>query len=360
MGRTARTTQLGQYAPQNKFIQVRLGVARSSEGTGFVQQPIGYKVYAEEIIRCTALAIRRRAGVARAAIQARSDEQEHPGHDGPADRARNHWSSAYVDLLYGLALEANDKRQEAVTALTRATAAAGSFDHPLTSTALVELGRMQLDQGNFAAARQLFLEATYAGYYYAGFVTRDIGIIEEGFRGALLAHLLTNEKASYAPLAEAAIWAKQKNCRQLHVSVCLSAAEQALVLGQNPQATTLLAEAQTSLGRRAMGDGWIGARLQFLRATSLFQLGQVEPGDKALAAAMAYMTHGSHWLFHIAQTDAFVTANQRGTGLTSRAAVELYRDVLRDPQPADWARDPMESLAVLVNPHPLASSIGFC
>ena len=68
---------------------------------------------------------------------------------------------------------------------------------------------------------------------------------------------------------------------------------------------------------------------------------------------MTYMAHSSHWLFHVAQADAFVTANQQGTGLTSRAALDLYRDVLRDPQPADWARDPMESLAVLTHPHPL-------
>ena len=33
--------------------------------------------------------------------------------------------------------------------------------------------------------------------------------------------------------------------------------------------------------------------------------------------------------------------------------MEIYQEVLRDPLPADWASDPMESLAVLVTPHPL-------
>ena len=257
-----------------------------------------------------------------------------------------------MDLLYGLALAANDKRQEAATALGRAAAAAGGFDHPLTSTALLELGRLQLDQGNYTAARQLFLEATYSAYYYSGFRSRDLGVLEEAFRYASLAHLLAGEKAAYGALADAAVWAKQKNCRQLHVSLCLSAAEQALNAGQNLQATGLLTEAQAAVGRRAMGDGWIGARLKFLRATAMFQQGKVEPGDQALAAAMAYMARGSHWLFHIAQADAFVTANRKDTGLTPRAALDLYREVLRDPQPGDWARDPLESLAVLMNPHP--------
>ena len=255
MGRSARTTQLGQYAPQNKYVQVRLGVARSTEGTGIVQQPYVLKICAEEIVRCTALSIRRRAELLGPLSKYDPLNKKILATTAQPIGARNHWSSAYVDLLYGLALAANDKRQEAATALTRATAAAGSFDHPLTSTALLELGRLQLDQGNYVAARQLFLEATYAGYYYAGFISHDVGVIEEAFRLASVAHLLTNEKGTYAPLAEAALWAKQKNCRQMHVSVCLSAAEQALVLGQIPQATALLAEAQTALARRAMSDG---------------------------------------------------------------------------------------------------------
>jgi len=34
-------------------------------------------------------------------------------------------------------------------------------------------------------------------------------------------------------------------------------------------------------------------------------------------------------------------------------AVDLYGNVLRDPQATDWSASPMESMAVLVTPHPL-------
>ena len=57
---------------------------------------------------------------------------------------------------------------------------------------------------------------------------------------------------------------------------------------------------------------------------------------------------GSHWLFQIAQADVVARTNA-----TPRTAMDIYEDVLRDPQPADWSSDPMESLAVLVTPHPL-------
>ena len=176
--------------------------------------------------------------------------------------------------------------------------------------------------------------------------------MEESFHGASLAHLLANEKVPFGPVADAALWAKQKRLSQLHASLCLCAAEQALTLGQTPQATAFLNEAQATMGRRPMAAGRLGARLNYLRATSLFQQGKIEPGDQALAAAMDYMLKGgSFWLFHIAQADSFVMGNVRNSGLTSRAAMDLCQDVLRDPQPADWTKDPMESLAVLMQPH---------
>ncbi|HYW81090.1 MAG TPA: CHAT domain-containing protein, partial [Thermoguttaceae bacterium] len=89
--------------------------------------------------------------------------------------------------------------------------------------------------------------------------------------------------------------------------------------------------------------------LNFLTATVLFQQKKLDEGNAALTAAMTYMRGGSQWLFHIGLTD-----NLYGSGDASpRDAMELYDEVLRDPQPADWASDPMEAMAVLVTPHPV-------
>ncbi len=111
----------------------------------------------------------------------------------------------------------------------------------------------------------------------------------------------------------------------------------------------MLDEARATIGRRNMGAGWIGARLNYLSALVAFQQKRIAEGNAALAAAMGYMQHGSLWLFHIGLADELYVSGSA----TPRTALDLFGDVLRDPQPADWAFDPMESLAVLITPHPL-------
>lgn len=105
-----------------------------------------------------------------------------------------------------------------------------------------------------------------------------------------------------------------------------------------------------------MMAGRLGARLNYLAALVLFQQRNVAAGDEALSAAMGYMQHGSHWLFHIVQLDrgfSLSEINTRST-VTPRVAMEMYTELLRDPQATDWTLEPMESLAVLRVPHPLS------
>ena len=82
-----------------------------------------------------------------------------------------------------------------------------------------------------------------------------------------------------------------------------------------------------------MGAGSIGARLNYLSALVAFQQRRITEGNTALAAAMAYMRHGSLWLFHIGLADQLYASG----GATPRVTMDLFGDVLRDPQPADWA-----------------------
>ena len=179
----------------------------------------------------------------------------------------------------------------------------------------------------------------------------DPGILEEAFRYGAMAHLMANRKGMFPPLATAIQWAKANHLRQLHASLLLLAAENFAVLGQTRQAAQMLDQARAAIAHRSMGNGRIGARRSFLDGLVFFQQKKVAEGDLAVATAMEAMatcSHGSHWLFQIALADAVARTNA-----TARTAMDLYKDVLRDPQPADWSSDPMESLAVLVTPHPL-------
>ncbi len=64
---------------------------------------------------------------------------------------------------------------------------------------------------------------------------------------------------------------------------------------------------------------------------------------------MTYQKIGSLWLFHISLVDGLYMSGE----IFDRVATVLYDLVLRDPTPADWATSPLESLSVLMTPHPL-------
>jgi len=349
-GRSARGTQLGKYPQFVHTAQGQLDITETLRRGGQVQAAQLYPIQPQEIVRATALAIRRRTELLgpRSKYEPLSKQlvEVLSRPVGP----RNHWTQAWVDLELGLAILATDKPEEAVEVLKRSVAAAGQFDHPMTGVALLELGRMAMKQGDYAGAGKLFIEATYAAYHYEDLIT-----LEEAFRQAALVQTLSNTRAVFPPLAAAVGWARTggKDLRHVRASLAMSAADNLLELGQTAQAASLLDEAQMAAAKRTMLFGAIGARLHYLRATQWFQQGKVGPGEEALAAALKYLqSGGSRWLFHVAQVHAFVLNSQRTTQMTTHRATDLYREVLRDPRPADWGLDPMESLAVLSTPHP--------
>ena len=345
MGASTRQSQLGAYRTSYPIAQGQIDFSDVVQQGGVVQAANLFPISPQEIVRATTLALRRRAmllGPASKFDPLTGDVLSALNRPiGPA----NQWPEAWTNLERSLALVAAGKEGQAMSYLQRAVLAAGEFDHPLTSIALLELGRLAMQRGDYPAASKFFEEATYAAVNYP-----DCGVLEEAFRYGMLTHLLANRKGFFAPLETAIQWAKVKRLSQLRASLLLSAAENYAVLGQSRQATAMLDEARATIGRRKMAGGAIGARLSYLSALVAFQQKRIAEGNGALAAAMGYMQHGSLWLFHIALADELYV----GGGATPRMAMDMFSDVLRDPQPADWATDPMESLASLVTPHPLA------
>ena len=339
-GPSARRTQIAHIPTPLLIGQGQIDGTDVVRRGGILQQAVLFPVKAHEIVRCTAQAIRRRTELLgplsrNDPITARLIATVSQPVGPP-----NHWTQAWVELLRGLALVAGGKESEGVSYLTRSLVAAGQYDHNLTSMGLLELGRLELLRGNYAAALKLLHESSLSAVHF-----EDYGILEEAFRLASLTYLAANQKGVYPPLVPAAGWVRT-NCRQLRASLWLCVAEQQAVMGLTHEAAARLDETQMLIGRRTMGAGRIGARLNFLRALVYYQQKRIPLGDEALGAAMGYMQHGSLWLFHIALVDS------RLASLTSRAATSLFQEVLRDPQPGDWLMDPMESLAVLTTPHP--------
>ena len=115
---------------------------------GIVQQAILYPINPQEIVRCTALAMRRRAELL--GPMSKNDAltadvaSKTTGAIGPP----NHWSEAWTDLERGLANVAAGREGQGIPYLQRSILAAGEFEHPLTCVALLELGRLKLQQSD--------------------------------------------------------------------------------------------------------------------------------------------------------------------------------------------------------------------
>jgi CHAT domain-containing protein len=344
-GASSSQAPLGNFRPSELISQGQVNMSDVIQRGGVVQQANLMSICPQEIVRATCLALRRRAellGPVSAYDPLNSDvATAMSGSIGPP----NHWSETWGTMERALSLIATGKEDKAYPLLQRAVLASGEFNHPLTSIALLELGRLSLAKNDYRSAAKYFEEATFAAVNYP-----DYGVLEEAFRYRALVHLLSNNKGYFAPLDAAAQWAKAKNLRQFRASLLLCAAENHAVLGETRLAEAAIKEAMATIGRRKMGAGVIGARLNYLTALVNYQQRRTADGNAALASAMGYMQHGSHWLFHIAMADQiFVSGNA-----TARVATDLFSKVLRDPQPADWAMNPMESLAVMMAPHFMA------
>lgn len=343
-GASGRRARVAQFPSKVMMSQGQVDNNAPYRQGGVVQAAQLFPINAQEIVRCTILALRRRAMLLGPVGQ--SDELTNELVTALMRRPTqpNHWSEVWVELQLGMALLGAGKEQQAIASLQRSLVAAGEFDHPFTSTALLQLGLIALGQGSYNDATNYFIEATYAAVNYP-----DSGVLEEAFRYGSVAHLLANRKGMFPPLAGGLAWAKAKGLRQLNASLLLSAAENSAVLGQTKDAAKMLEDARHIIGRRSMGNGWIGARLNYLNGLTLYQQRRLPEGDAAIATAMNYMRNGSIWLFQLALADARYTEPRQN--VTARLAMEWYRALLRDPLPVDWGLNPMESLAVLTTPH---------
>ncbi|MEN6450196.1 MAG: CHAT domain-containing protein [Thermoguttaceae bacterium] len=362
-GQSSRHAVLGFYPTSEKMLQGQVDM-NSVVQRGGVFTPASYiPVTPHEIVRCTALALRRRAALLGPAAKHDQLSNELITTLTQSVATANHWSECYADVQHGLALVAGGRDGQAIGFLQRSVLATGQFDHPLTSVALLELGRQSLMTNKLDEATKFFEEAGYAAVnsYSSGYYVPDYGVLEESLRYGAMTHLMANRKGLYPPLEPAIAWAKRSQLRQLQASLLLSAAENYAVLGNTRQAAAALDEARAAIGRRSMGAGAIGARLNYLAALVAYQQKRPAEGAAAFAAAMSYLQRGSAsplfrgksgaslWLFHINIADNLYMNG----GVTPRGAMDLFAEVLRDPRPADWAMDPMESLAALMTPHPV-------
>lgn len=341
-----RQTTFGQFPTR---VGVMVGYVEQEgilEHGGVVQRAHQIPVEVTEIFRCKTLAIRRRTELLGPLAQFDGTTRELVAYLSRRPGPPNHWSQSWVDVQLGLALLAAGKHSEAISTLTRSTTAMGRFEHPLSAVALLELGKLALERGDYQAAQKFLEEASVDAVVYS-----DPGIIEESLRNAALAYMLNNNERVYPVLAPAMTWARIKRLTHLQASLVLAAAENGLHVGSTGQASRWLNDAQNLLARRTMSGGRLGAKWQYLTAVVAYRSGRFSEGESALGAALGYMQEGGVWLYHIRRMRAAFSGGRitvRGP-ITPRTAVDLYEYLLRDPTGGDWARQPLESLSVVTS-----------
>ncbi len=339
-GKSTRTFTLGRF-PSQELIQ--RGSAqeanRVAQGGGRLVLPQFWKLDVVEIVRTTALAMRRRNEllgplgaedtISRQLVTALSRGVTTP----------NHWSKAWADLQLGIAQAGVGKPGQAAKYLERSLLVRGRLDHPLSCMAMLELGQLKMEAGDLAAAANNFAEASYSAFYY-----EDLGTIDEAFRLGTINHLASGPKNLNPALEPAVAWANRKRYDHLAARMSLALAEESLQLGNAKDAQVTLGAGQSRLEDAAQGllGNWaqqLGARLQFLlgRETATAALSQ------AIRQHIGMSTHNLQ----------LYLANRRydQQQLRPRSAVGIYQTLLSDPKPTDWILRPFETLASLQTPH---------
>lgn len=341
-GKSVRTTTIGHFQDRYQSLQGRLDNTEVIRQGGVVAPPMLYPVYVTEIVRCTCLAISRRRELMGPACEHDPLTADLVNALARRPGKPNHWSQCWVELQLGLAYASANKIPQAASELQKSVVAAGTYEHPLSCVALLELGRLAFEQGKYDAAMQSCHEASISAAYFDRF-----DVMEEAFRIGALAHTVSGQKGIYAPLVPAAVWTRRLGF--IHTSVLATLADSAISAGDLTAATAAISDATKAMVRTDMPRSITGARINYQSARLGLQTGNLRQGGQALTAAMAFQKGSSKRLYQINLCDLLYTRGQ----VTERVADLLYDEVLREPTRLDWTVDPLETLTVSVAPHPL-------
>jgi hypothetical protein len=342
-GRSKRNAKLGRF-PAMLISQGQPITESAIRKGGVISAPTLQSIQVAEIVRCTCLAMMRRAELLgplakhdpliEQVLVAAQQRQGVP----------NHWSQAWLDLQLGFANVAAGNAGQGFALLRQSLVVGGEMDHPITALALLQMGKIALDAGRLQEAAGYLEEASYSA---AEAEMPDLMVLEEAFRYGSIIHLMNRPKNVMPALEPAIAWAAKRGGRELQVSLLIQAAENAANVGQTKQAVSLLGQAKTLTGRRIMGTCEIGARLSYVTALAHYQAGAVPVGDEALALALKIYKGFSPWVFQLALASTELAKNN----LSPRNAIAIFERLGDDPAPTDWIARPLDCLAVLNTPH---------
>ncbi|MDR0390485.1 MAG: hypothetical protein LBH59_01150, partial [Planctomycetaceae bacterium] len=315
-------------------------------------------IYADEIITRLAIAIKRRAEI----LGPLSKFDDRTLNLNKVFDARpcppNHFSGAWIDVLYGLTLSAIGDYPMAIPQLEKGISMQGVFDHQLTAYALNELGNIALLDGKFPAAQQHFFEASLCATYFG-----DTSIIGETFSNIAKAQKLIDPTKPNLPLRQALAYFSKPNTKtktnpspQILIPILQEIAEDALVVGDVKTAVDACNRAKNLIKfpetRFAARNFYIGAKIEYLTAIVNYTANRpfsIKVGDDNLVRAILTNRRASLWMHHLDMLElAFHNGMVSTRGLISpHDASDLYEVLLREPTAFDWATRPTDCLTIM-------------
>ena len=334
------------------IAQGQLYIDQQLQNGGIVSPPQLTPIDVQEIVRCTALAIKRRGEIMGPVCphdKLTEDIAMVLGrHPGPA----NHWSESWIDLELGDGLCGRRADRPSDPAVETIVGGGGRVRSSAHGDGPARTGPDRAGGGDYDSASKYFEEASYSAVEYD-----DDGTLEEAFYYGEQAHLMANRPGLFPPLKAAIAWSRTRN-RELWTSLLLLEAENNALLNQTAPAAAALTEAKTALASHTMGKfGDIASRFHYLAALIDFQSSQVAAGNKEIQQSILLQREASKWLFQIKLADYYVEG-QKGPHLGAHRALELYRTLLRDPTPIDWAARRWKPCRCSARPTPAFSSTG--
>jgi tetratricopeptide (TPR) repeat protein len=341
-GQSERNFVPGQFAETEQVLVGEFGSAeRALQRGGVVSQPMYWRVNVFEVVRCSALAIRRRSEIlgplaAHDPLSKELSAKLAGGNLAPL----NHWSGAWIDLLRGAAQAGVGKFKEADTLLERSLIIEGRYDHPLTCVAFLEQGRIAMKNGDSRRAATLLAEAGFSAYYF-----EDLDVLTESVQLGWLNHIASNSPGVYPPLEPVAAWAQLNRLQHITVKLRLALAESLLWQGQLDAASAALEDVSRRLG--PMRNSLSSVHLLYVQAAAQLMRGKIGPGNELLLRALTAQANVSPRNFQIGRTNEMYDKRM----ISPRVAVDVYPLLLGEPPPLDWVLQPADTMAVLSTPH---------
>ena len=340
---STRSTQIGNFPRNYSYLFGRLDNGRVLNEGGVIQNPVARPVDISEAMRCTALSLYRRRQIKGPIAK----------HDPLTEQIAKALSKQQLDpsnvvgtwkgVLAGLAYAAAEDWSKAAGLLSQSLQVGGTYDHPLTPIALLELGNISFHAGKPADAVKLYLEASHSAA-----VHQQYDLIEHSLRLAATTFQLEDKSSVFEPLGNAISWAQRENADFLQASLAIELAYNLAELGNGDQAIRMLASAEQPMARNDIGSSTASARMAFVSALTQFQAGKTSAGAADFARFLnQYREQGCLWIYQLALADGLVVSKQ----ISNRDADALYSLLLREPSQLDWQAQPMETLTYELTDH---------